>query len=67
MAGCSGERVDKCQNGGTCVLVDEADVCNCTVRFAGDHCEMDVSAKRPCEDWPCHNGGVCHLVSLYSK
>ena len=62
MAGCSGETASKCQNGGSCVLVDETEVCNCTARFAGDHCEMDVSVKRPCEDWICHNGGVCHLV-----
>ena len=63
MAGCSGETADRCQNGGSCVLVDETEVCNCTSKFAGDHCEMDVSVKRPCEDWICHNGGVCHLVS----
>ena len=65
MAGCSGETADRCQNGGSCVLVDETEVCNCTSKFAGDHCEMDVSVKRPCEDWICHNGGVCHLVSRY--
>ena len=62
MAGCSGETADRCENGGSCVLVDETEVCNCTSKFAGDHCEMDVSVKRPCEDWICHNGGVCHLV-----
>ena len=64
MSGCNSvASATKCLHGGACVLVDEAEVCNCTAAFAGERCERDVSAKRPCEDWLCHNGGVCHLVS----
>ena len=64
MSGCNSvASATRCRNGGACVLVDEAEVCNCTAAFAGERCERDVSAKRPCQDWKCHNGGVCHLVS----
>ncbi|XP_064610786.1 agrin-like isoform X2 [Liolophura sinensis] len=46
-----------CQNGGTCIVLDNAShKCLCTKEFQGDQCEKPSS---PCLNNPCQGGGVC--------
>ncbi|XP_060595828.1 uncharacterized protein LOC132749916 isoform X2 [Ruditapes philippinarum] len=55
------EDTDQCQsnpclNNGTCVDGDRSYTCNCTERWSGINCEIDLDA---CLSQPCENNGAC--------
>ncbi|XP_046809386.1 low-density lipoprotein receptor-related protein 1 [Lucilia cuprina] len=49
-----------CQNSGTCHVIKNVAMCNCTDQWNGDFCERPVSDDNPCIHY-CQNNGVCHL------
>ncbi|XP_049547063.1 neurogenic locus protein delta-like [Anopheles darlingi] len=54
-----------CNNGGHCLEIRGAPICNCTVQYAGEHCENYVTYRNPCNNF-CHNNGICRL-DLFSS
>ncbi|MCC7071561.1 MAG: hypothetical protein IT383_09570 [Deltaproteobacteria bacterium] len=54
---CAGE---VCQNGGSCIVVDDDASCLCPEGFTGSVCEQ-ASAPSVCETITCSNGGLCGL------
>ncbi|BHF57988.1 endocardial cushion cell development [Sparganum proliferum] len=46
-----------CENGGTCVDINEDAHCFCRPGFDGAHCEVNIDE---CRSNPCLNGGICH-------
>ncbi|XP_078664899.1 uncharacterized protein LOC144907570 [Branchiostoma floridae x Branchiostoma belcheri] len=53
-----------CQNGGTCVDVDNTYSCDCDLGYEGDHCETNTD---DCDGVTCQTGGTCvDGISTYS-
>ena len=52
---------DPCFNGGRCQEKEEGlgYVCNCSLGFSGNNCEVDLSEVDECLAKPCENGGMC--------
>ncbi|KAI8520644.1 hypothetical protein Bbelb_003980 [Branchiostoma belcheri] len=44
-----------CQNGGTCINMENAYRCQCPAQFKGVNCDTE----RNCFNFPCQNGGTC--------
>lgn len=40
-------------------------ICNCTMQYAGEHCESYVTYRNPCNNF-CFNNGICRL-DLFSS
>ncbi|XP_053679237.1 low-density lipoprotein receptor-related protein 1 [Anopheles nili] len=54
-----------CNNGGHCLEVRGAPICNCTTQYAGEHCENYVTYRNPCNNF-CFNNAICQL-DLFSS
>ncbi|XP_052902166.1 low-density lipoprotein receptor-related protein 1 [Anopheles moucheti] len=54
-----------CNNGGHCLEVRGMPICNCTMQYAGEHCENYVTYRNPCNNF-CFNNGICRL-DLFSS
>ncbi|XP_078597376.1 uncharacterized protein LOC144873691 [Branchiostoma floridae x Branchiostoma japonicum] len=44
-----------CQNGGTCINMENAYRCQCPEQYKGKNCDTE----RNCYSFPCHLGGTC--------
>ncbi|XP_035676172.1 uncharacterized protein LOC118415585 [Branchiostoma floridae] len=44
-----------CQNGGTCINMENAYRCQCPEQYKGKNCDTE----RNCYNFPCHLGGTC--------
>lgn len=45
-----------CENGGTCITIEENFICNCLAGYEGSYCELNID---DCAKFHCDNGGVC--------
>ncbi|XP_058118715.1 prolow-density lipoprotein receptor-related protein 1 [Anopheles ziemanni] len=54
-----------CNNGGHCLEIRGSPICNCTMQYAGEHCENYVMYRNPCNNF-CYNNGICRL-DLFSS
>lgn len=48
-----------CKNNGTCYIVNDTNVCDCTSKWTGVRCE---TLLRSCDDFSCFNNGTCEDV-----
>ncbi|XP_035686333.1 uncharacterized protein LOC118422720 isoform X1 [Branchiostoma floridae] len=46
---------DPCQNGGTCINLENSYRCQCPEQYKGVNCDTE----RNCYNFPCQNGGTC--------
>ncbi|XP_068131289.1 lactadherin isoform X1 [Hyperolius riggenbachi] len=63
-----GETCEKniCRNGGTCFTgANKEPFCICTEGFTGTFCNL--TEKGPCQPNPCHNNGVCQVLSYTQR
>lgn len=52
-----------CRNGGTCHILHNEPICNCTLEWAGNVCDTRVDSENPCKDY-CENNGICKLEDM---
>ncbi|XP_045615647.2 protein crumbs [Procambarus clarkii] len=61
---CSGYDEDHCFSQpcgrhGQCISSQDGYVCDCYVRYSGEHCEEDSGPLCHRPEYQCHNGGLC--------